>query len=109
MTLVPQPGSKLATFGLLHLAAPHVKGEGVSSREGQEKHGDAWGGVTLNSTRGDKGATEEVEYDGNLITSGKPVALAGPGYVMHGNGMVLQADGSSMQLTHGATGTLEAK
>jgi agmatine/peptidylarginine deiminase len=103
MTLVPQPGSQLATFGLLQFVAPKVKGEV------QAKHGNAWGGVKFNSTRGDRGATEEVEYDGDLITSDKPVALAGPGYVMHGNGMILNADGSSMRLTNGVTGTLEAR
>jgi lipopolysaccharide export system protein LptC len=103
MTLVPQPGSRLATFGLLHFTAPHVKGEV------QAKHGDAWGGVRFESARGDNGATDEVEYDGDQITSGKPVALAGPGYTMHGNGMILQADGSAMRLTNAVTGTLEAR
>lgn len=100
MTLVPQAGSQLATFGLLNLSAPHVKGEL------QEKSGNAWGGVKVAATRGDRGATEAVEYRGELITSEKPVQLSGPGYVMHGNGMVMQADGSFMRLTHGVTGTL---
>jgi len=103
MTLVPQPGSRLATFGLLQLAAPHVKGEV------QEKAGSAWGGVTFAASRGDRGATEAVEYSKDLITSEKPVQLAGPGYVMHGNGLVMQADGSSMRLTNGVTGSLQAE
>jgi hypothetical protein len=103
MTLVPQAGSQLATFGLLDLSAPYVKGEV------QEKAGSAWGGVKVAATRGDRGATEAVEYGHDLITSEKPVQLAGPGYVMHGNGLVLQADGSSMRLTHGVTGTLQAE
>ena len=103
MTLVPQAGSQLATFGLLHFTAPSVKGEV------QAKRGNAWGGVKFSSTRGDRGSTEEVEYDGDQITGDKPVALSGPGYTMHGNGLVMKSDGSGMRLTNGVTGTLQAE
>jgi hypothetical protein len=103
MTLVPQTSSRLATFGLLHFTAPKVAGET------QARRGNAWGGVHFDSTHGDRGATEAVEYEGDFIHGEKPVALAGPGYEMHGNGLVLRTDGSTMSLTHGVTGTLQSE
>jgi hypothetical protein len=103
MTLVPQAGSRLATFGLLHFAAPHATGEL------QARHGNAWGGVRFSATRGDRGATEAVEYDGDLIHGEQPVALSGPGYAMNGHGLLMRTDGSSLSLTHGVTGTLQSE
>jgi hypothetical protein len=103
MTVVPQTGSNLSSFGLLHFAAPHATGE-VAAR-----HGNAWGGVRFTATRGDRGSTESIEYDGNLIHGEQPVDHAGPGYTMHGHGMVLHTDGSSLALNHGVTGTLQSE
>jgi hypothetical protein len=103
MTLVPQAGSQLASFGLLHFTAPHAAGEVAA------KHGNAWGGVRFDATRGDQGATEAVIYEGSVIHGEQPVDLSGPGYVMHGHGLVMRADGSSLSLNHGVTGTLQAE
>lgn len=103
MELVPQSGSRLAAFGLLRFAAPHATGEL------QARHGNAWGGVRFKSTRGDRGATDAVEYDGDLIHGDQPVALSGPGYVMNGHGLVMRTDGSSLSLSHGVTGTLQSE
>jgi hypothetical protein len=101
MTLLPQPGSRTASFGAMSFSAPHATGEVV------EKRGLAWGGVKFSSTRGDKAATEAVEYGDDLIHGEKPVVASGPGYSMKGNGLVAKADGSEASLTNGAGGTLE--
>lgn len=103
MTLLPVPGSKTATFGAMSFSAPHASGEIT------EKRGMAWGGVKFSSARGDKAATEAVEYGDDLIHGEKPVAASGPGYRMKGNGLVAKADGSEVSLTNGTSGTLEVQ
>jgi Lipopolysaccharide-assembly, LptC-related len=102
MTLVPQPGGRLATFGLMHFVAPHAKGE-VG-----DKRGNAWGGVRFESDRGDHASTEAVEYADDQVRGDRPVTARGPGYTMHGNGLLAKGDGSEVTLTNGASGTLEA-
>src|SRR5205814_6743264 len=47
-SMVPEAGTALASFGTLYFAAPHVDGE-IGSRRS-----NAWGGVNLNTGRGDK-------------------------------------------------------
>jgi hypothetical protein len=101
MTLAPRPGSQLTTYGNLQFKAPRAQGESVT------RGGRAWGGVLFGSARGDHGETESVEYDGRLIHGEQPVALRGPGYVMHGHGLAARDDGSQLALKNGVEGTLE--
>jgi hypothetical protein len=100
-TMAPEPGSGPASFGALHVAAPHIDGE-VGNR-----HGHAWGGVTLETARGDRALTEAVAYDGATILGENRVTAQGPGYSVQGNGLVVQADRSSLRLTRGVQGKLE--
>jgi len=97
----PEPGTALASFGTLHFSAPHADGEIANKR------GTAWGGVNLDTGRGDRAFTEAVEYDGKVLRSDQKVTAHGPGYRVQGNGLVAQADGSAVQLTHGVTGQMQ--
>ena len=99
-SMVPEAGTGLASFGTLYFAAPHVDGE-IANR-----HGNAWGGVNLDTGRGDRAFTEAVEYDGAVLRSDKKVTAHGPGYRVQGNGLVAQADGSSVRLTQGVAGQM---
>ena len=99
-SIEPQGGTGVASFGTLYFAAPHVDGE-IANR-----HGNAWGGVNLDTGRGDRAFTEAVEYDGAVLRSDKKVTAHGPGYRVQGNGLVAQADGSSVRLTQGVVGQM---
>lgn len=101
MAIVPEPGSQLASFGVMRFSAPHGAGE-VSARRGH-----AWGGVRFDSARGDRGRTEAVEYDGTFIRGNQPVDLTGPGYRVRGHGLLIQADGSRLALVDGVNGVLQ--
>ncbi|MCA1829184.1 MAG: hypothetical protein ABR567_20115 [Myxococcales bacterium] len=100
-SMEPQPGTTLASFGTLHVTAPHADGEIANRR------GTAWGGVDLDTGRGDRGSTEAVEYDGVVLRSEKKVIAHGPGYRVEGNGLIAQADGSSVRLTNRVTGQMQ--
>ncbi len=103
-TIVPDSGTELASFGALHVRAPLIDGE---VGEGSNRHGMAWGGVNLDTGRGDKAFSEAVAYDGTIVHSEVPVTAHGPGYRVHGNGMVARADGSSVHLTRGVAGQMQ--
>jgi hypothetical protein len=100
-TIVPDARSGLAPFGTLHFTAPHADGE-IGSR-----HGTAWGGVTLDTGRGDRAVTEAAAYDSAVIHSESRVTANGPGYRVEGNGLVAQADGNSIRLTRGVQGQMQ--
>jgi hypothetical protein len=100
-SLEPEPGSGLAAFGTLYFAAPHVDGEIANRR------GNAWGGVNLDTGRGDRAFTEAVEYDGTVLKSEKKVTAHGPGYRVQGNGLIAQSDGSWVRLTNGVVGQMQ--
>lgn len=100
-SMEPERGTGLASFGTLYFAAPHVDGE-IANR-----HGTAWGGVNLDTGRGDRAFTDAVEYDGTVVRSDKKVTARGPGYRVQSNGMLAQADGSNVRLTQGVTGQLQ--
>lgn len=101
VALEPEPGSGLASFGTLRVAAPSVEGE-VSGRSGS-----AQGGVTLDAARGDSARTERVTYDGEMLHGDRPVDGRGPGYTVHSKGISARKDGSEINLTAGVHGTLE--
>jgi hypothetical protein len=100
-TMVPEPASGLAPFGTLHFTAPQIDGEVINRR------GNAWGGVTLDTGRGDHAFTEAAAYDGSAVHSESHVTARGPGYRVEGNGLIAQADGSSVVLTRGVQGQLQ--
>src|SRR5207248_1111072 len=100
-TIAPDSGTELASFGALHVRAPSIDGQ-VGNR-----HGMAWGGVNLDTGRGDKAFSEAVAYDGAIVHSEVPVTAHGPGYRVYGNGMVARSDGSSIQLTRGVAGQMQ--
>ena len=100
-TIVPEPGSGLASYGDLHVSAPHIDGEIANRR------GDGSGGVRLDTGRGDQAETDAVHYDGTTVRSDTRVVAHGPGYTVESSGMVAQADGSAVQLTRGVQGKLE--
>ncbi len=102
-SMEPEAGTGLASFGTLYFAAPHVDGEIANRR------GNAWGGVNLDTGRGDRSFTDAVEYDGAQVKSSSKVTAHGPGYRVQGNGLVAQADGSEVRLVQGVTGTLDAE
>jgi hypothetical protein len=100
-TMVPEARSGLAPFGTLHFTAPHADGEMTNRR------GTAWGGVALDTSRGDRAVTEAAAFDGAVLHSESPVTAHGPGYRVEGNGLVAQADGNSIRLTHGVQGQMQ--
>ena len=100
-TMVPEPGTGLASFGAIHFTAPRIDGEVANRR------GSAAGGVNVDTSRGDQVATEAVQYDGATVRSNSKVVAHGPGYRVQGNGMVAATDGSSVRLTSGVSGQLE--
>jgi lipopolysaccharide export system protein LptC len=97
----PEPGTGLASFGVLRFSAPRVQGEIASKR------GTASGGVTLDTARGDHARTAEAEYDNDVVRSHTPVVARGPGYDVRGNGLFARTDGSDIQLTGGTSGALQ--
>jgi hypothetical protein len=99
-SMEPEAGTGLASFGTLYFAAPHVDGEIANRR------GIAWGGVNLDTGRGDHAVTEAVDYDGTLVRSDNKVVARGPGYRVQGNGLLARADGSSVQLVKGVAGQM---
>lgn len=101
VALEPEPGSGLASFGTLRVAAPSVEGE-VSGRSGS-----AQGGVTLDAARGDSARTDRVTFDGEVLRGDRPVEGRGPGYTVHSSGISARKDGSEIDLTSGVRGTLE--
>src|SRR5258708_15918235 len=100
-TLMPEPGTGLASFETLHVSAPHVEGE-IANRRGAGS-----GGVNLDTGRGDHAFSEAATYDGATVRSDSRVIGRGPGYRVEGNGMVAAAAGSSVHLTRGVKGTLD--
>jgi hypothetical protein len=100
-TIVPEPGTGLASFGVLQVKAPQVEGEIASRR------GDATGGVHLDTGRGDHATSDAAHYDGATVRSDTRVVAHGPGYSVESSGMVAQGDGSSVQLTRGVQGRLD--
>jgi hypothetical protein len=100
-TLTPDPGTGLASFGTLHVSAPHVEGE-IANRRGAGS-----GGVNLDTGRGDHAFSEVATYDGTTVRSDRRVIGHGSGYRVEGNGIVAAADGSSVQLTRGVKGSLD--
>ena len=100
-TIVPEPGSGLAAYGVLHVSAPHIEGEIANRR------GDGSGGVRLDTASGDHAESEAVHYDGTTVRSDTRVVARGPGYRVESNGMAARADGSAVQLTRGVQGKLE--
>lgn len=101
VTIVPEPGSGLASYGVLHVSAPHVEGEVANRR------GDGSGGVRLDTGRGDHAESEAAHYDGTTVRSDTRVVAHGSGYSVESNGMVAQVDGSAVRLTRGVRGKLE--
>jgi hypothetical protein len=101
MTMVPEPAGRLASFGLMHFSAPRAMGEVA------DKRGSASGGVKFTSARGDRAATEAIEYADDQVRSNKPVDARGPGYVMRGNGLIANKDGTEISLIDGTSGTME--
>jgi hypothetical protein len=101
--LEPEPGTGLASFGNIRVSAPVASGETTSQR------GTASGGVRFDAARGDTAVTESVEFDGatNSIRGVKPVDMRGPGYRVHGNGLLARTDSGSIDLTGGVTGSME--
>jgi hypothetical protein len=97
----PQSGTGLASFGGLRFSAPRLQGE-IANRRGK-----AWGGVNLDTARGDHARTEQADYDGDWVRSHTPVAARGPGYDVHGQGLLARTDGSDIQLTGGTSGALQ--
>ena len=63
----------------------------------------------MNAARGDSALTERVDYDGpaGSIRSDSPIDAQGPGYRLHGNGLLARTDGSSIALTGGVNGKLQ--
>jgi hypothetical protein len=102
MTVFPERGAQVASFGAMHFSAPTATGE-VGARRGV-----AMGGVRFAAARGDRGTTESLEYDGETIHGEQPVRLSGPGYRVQGHGVVARADGSNVTLQNGVSGTLQA-
>lgn len=102
-TIVPEPGSGLASYGTLRVSAPHIEGEVANRR------GDGSGGVRLDTARGDRAESEAVHYDGTTVRSDTRVVAQGPGYRVESHGMVAQADGSRVRLTSGVQGKLESE
>ena len=100
-TIVPEPGSGLALYGVLQVSAPKVEGE-ITNRRGEGS-----GGVRLDTGRGDRAESDAVHYDGTTVRSDTRVVAHGPGYSVESNGMVAQADGSAVRLTRGVHGKLE--
>jgi hypothetical protein len=98
-----EPTKGYTSYGTLHFTAPAADGE-ISGRSGV-----ATGGVHLDTAHGDAAATERVEYEGaaGFVRSATPVDARGPGYRVHGNGLLARADGSAIQLVRGVRGLLE--
>ncbi|HEX9576287.1 MAG TPA: hypothetical protein VF993_00940 [Myxococcales bacterium] len=63
----------------------------------------------MNAARGDSAVTERVRYDGTAgsVESDTPLDAQGPGYRLHGNGLLARTDGSSIAITGGVTGSME--
>ena len=101
VTILPEPGSDLASYGELKVSAPHIEGE-VGNRRG-----DGTGGVRLDTARGDRAESDAVHYDGSTVRSDTRVVARGPGYNVESQGMVAQSDGSAVRLTKGVQGKLE--
>ena len=101
-TLYPEPGTGYAMFGEVLLTAPAVEGETAARR------GNASGGVTFHATRGDRGTTERIFWDGpqDRLSSDRAVDAQGPGYSVRSQGFTARADGSDVTLTGGVAGTL---
>lgn len=101
VTLEPDSGTRLASFGTLHLTAPRIEGDITGKR------GTGQGGVELQAAHGDHARTARVAYDGSTLRSDDPVDASGPGYTVHGQGLVARTDGSSIRLVHGVHGALD--
>jgi hypothetical protein len=100
-SMEPEAGTGLASFGTLYFAAPHVDGEIANRR------GSAWGGVDLDTARGDKAHTDKVEFENEIVSSATKVTARGPGYRVQGNGLRATADGNDVRLVKGVSGQLQ--
>jgi hypothetical protein len=101
--LEPEPGTGFASFGALHVTAPRTTGHVSGQRA------TASGGVHFDAARGDVAMTERAEYDGaaGSLRIDTPVDAQGPGYRVHGNGLLARTDGSSIALLGGVRGSLQ--
>jgi hypothetical protein len=99
----PSPASRFATYGSFRFVADRVAGEVPTRR------GSAWGGVRVDTSRGDTVLTDRLESDGDFLRSVTPVTASGPGYSVRGKGLIARIDGSTIQLTHGVAGQLETE
>lgn len=102
-SLEPEPGTPFASWGTVHVVAPSTTGELAAQRF------TATGGVRMNAARGDSAVTERIRYDGTAgsVESDTPLDAQGPGYRLHGNGLLARTDGSSIAITGGVTGSME--
>ena len=101
VTLEQGTSAGFASFGAMTLQARTIDGEVTGKR------GTARGDVRLDAARGDHARTEQLDYDGAVVSTETPVDGQGPGYTVHSKGLVARTDGSSIQLTHHVSGTLE--
>ena len=102
-TLYPQPSTSYAMFGAVQVDAPRAEGD-LSS-----KRGTGSGGVNFRASRGDRGNTERILWDGlhDEMSGDREVIAAGPGYSVRSHGFSARADGSDVTLTGGVSGTLQ--
>lgn len=100
-TIYPQPNTKLAPLGPLHLMASRLEGEVPVRR------GTASSGVRMDATRGDTARTEQVHLDGEILRTDTRVFARGPGYAVESNGLLARTDGSAVQFTGGVAGQLQ--
>lgn len=101
ITLEPAGNPGFASFGAMRLQAREVDGEVTGRR------GTARGDVRLDAARGDRARTERLDYDGPTVRTDTPVDAQGPGYTVHSRGLLARTDGSLVQLTGHAAGTLD--
>lgn len=99
----PEPGTALAEYGTIRFQAPTAEGEIPGRR------GSAWGGVTVDTARGDHGRSDAVDYDGAKVRSRTPVFARGPGYQVESRDFTAQSDGSRIQLGSGVRGQLQVE
>lgn len=99
--LLPGPQARaLESFGAVEVVAPEVAGDRSQTR--------AVGLVSVSAARGDTARGADVLWDGErrLLSSEKPVSIAGSGYTLSGGSLEATADGERFELGHGASGTV---
>jgi hypothetical protein len=99
--LLPGPQARaLESFGAVEVVAPEVDGDRNQTR--------AVGQVSVSAARGDQASGADVLWDGErrLLSSEKPVLIAGNGYTLSGGSLEATTDGERFELGHGARGTV---